>query len=498
VPPPPVRPFSPRPHAGSALPVVLRPSPLAVAESEVLTLRDRPISLDSGESMASVSGLRPWKSLVPTPRGRNDGRPMLHRYDSSFVERRGTLRVLVDRGHALTATDYNGSSDPYVILSVGAIGLDWVEASPNDERPDEPGSRELFCTDLQYKIRQGRGHASLNYDELWACGFDDLSTSCYIEVDGLYYRPKDTRQQLRTKTRPRSCDPTWDEELTFEECLLDDIVRSGLRIEIFDADRFTRDDFLGGTQLRLGFLEDRNHHSCTEPMWPRPSKWKETAPSHVFRQRRLHRHAIEVRHRGLREALVAHNKRRGSRGATHTVAPHDLLSWGIEHCGKHAYVDANGMTYCPEGHAQGTLEFSVRWMEATSSLNEDIATLGENIQKAYAALSTIAAPKVLYEGMQRASLRKIAEGLDLDGDQCTHAALTHTRARTHSLSLGHPCPVLLTLLAAVSPRLLSLRWAHRPAHRPAHLSMAPSVRWQTRTTPRRRWPPGRRSTSRTG
>ena len=313
------------------------------------------------------------------------------------------MRVLLERGHALSAADFNGLSDPYAKVTIGALGLEWTESTPSGSRPED--GEGLHNQALESALR--RGQFEFSRSDFWRCGVEGLKPNSYIEVDGRIFVPRDTRQELRTKTHPRSCDPEWDEELLFEEASVEDLLRSGLTLEIFDADRFTRDDFLGGVHVNLDFLSSRDNHSYMEPLYSRPIKWKEA------RSRGPKRGAVEVPHPRLRDACMA--KIRRSRVLPQTFLPAELQRWGIEHCGKHAYCWGGSVLFKPDVEAQGTVEFRVQFYENMTSINEEIASLTDNVSKASAAFAEIGAAKVALKAVERVGLRLVAESLHLDG-----------------------------------------------------------------------------------
>lgn len=301
--------------------------------------------------------------------------PSGHELSEGPAHRRGTLQVLLERAHALPAADQNGSSDPYVVLTIGACGLVWDLSSPPDMRPEDAGSREVFSEGLQSYLRDG--HRRFNREQLWAFGFEEqLTAQCFIEVDGFYFRPRDTKQQLRTRTHPKSCDPDWDEELCFEEISLEELLASGLSIEIFDADSWSADDFLGGTHLPLKFLNTRDGKQGIEPLWPRPTKWREIGARFSDKGGSKDGVKVEVAHPKLARLFIGSGGGRVRRMTTaHTVyslTPQEVVGMGIEHCGKDAYCIVNGTRYCPEMKPQGTLELRIRFKEIETSLNEDI------------------------------------------------------------------------------------------------------------------------------
>lgn len=232
MPPPPTPPRAKQPPVHEMDFVIRRPPELAVApfndgmSGGMMMVRDQPsASMQSGHSdppdWNSIDGDPRWSMLEQEPFGSLVPKsakkpPKLSKSSGSKLDlnqRKGHLRVLVQHGYAI------GHSDPYVRVSIGALGLQWSEASPPDQRPES--GRELKGPEsevLREALRHGQH--SFTRPEMWSFGLEDLQPTCFIEVDGTYWKPVNTRQELRTKTHPRSSDPFWDEELVFEESTL--------------------------------------------------------------------------------------------------------------------------------------------------------------------------------------------------------------------------------------------------------------------------------------
>lgn len=121
--------------------------------------------------------------------------------------------------------------------------------------------------------------------------------------------------------------------------------------------------FLGGTFETLNFLNRRDSQLYRQTLYDRPTKWKEVGvqvPSGA---------SVEVAHPKLQQ--VFRTKKRGSKGATHTVKESDLTSWALEHCSTEAYAFSGGMYYRPQCTSCGTVDFMVTWHETQTTIQEE-------------------------------------------------------------------------------------------------------------------------------
>ena len=135
-----------------------------------------------------------------------------------------------------------------------------------------------------------------------------------------------------------------------------------MALEVYDAQALGV-YFLGGLFEPLDFLTRREHHAYRQALYDRPSKWKEVGvhvPSGA---------SIEVAHPKLQQAF--RTRKRGSKGATHTVASSDLTNWGIEHCSTEAYAFSGGMYFQPQCTSCGTVDFMVTWHETHTTIQEE-------------------------------------------------------------------------------------------------------------------------------
>lgn len=71
------------------------------------------------------------------------------------------------------------------------------------------------------------------------------SAYCVVTLDDLH-----RRQRARTRVIPGSCAPCWEEAFTFEGASAE----AAIVLDVFDADPFGDDDFLGKATLQLGGL----------------------------------------------------------------------------------------------------------------------------------------------------------------------------------------------------------------------------------------------------
>jgi bitesize isoform, putative len=63
-------------------------------------------------------------------------------------------------------------------------------------------------------------------------------------------RNKSSKQ--KTPVIKKTCNPRWNHTFVFEDILLDDLRERCLEVTIWDYDKLTSNDFLGGVRLSLG------------------------------------------------------------------------------------------------------------------------------------------------------------------------------------------------------------------------------------------------------
>lgn len=97
-------------------------------------------------------------------------------------------------------------------------------------------------------------------------------------------RTKHTKQ--KTIVKKKDCNPKWNHTFVFEEISWDDLKERGLELTIWDHDRFTSNDFLGGVRLCLGtgksaekvvdWMDSKGEEiSIWQSMLDRPNSWIE-------------------------------------------------------------------------------------------------------------------------------------------------------------------------------------------------------------------------------
>ena len=65
--------------------------------------------------------------------------------------------------------------------------------------------------------------------------------------------PEKTRgTKQKTPVIKRNVNPQWNHTFVFEDVSLDDLRERSIELTIWDHDRFTSNDFLGGVRLNLG------------------------------------------------------------------------------------------------------------------------------------------------------------------------------------------------------------------------------------------------------
>jgi len=140
-------------------------------------------------------------------------------------EREGVLRVRCERARRVKASDSNGLSDPYVVVTL--------------HRVNESAERlQLIARAEEERRRDGEEEEDDEEDG------DGVRRARRGSVRGV--SSKDVR---RTKTARRTLDPVWNERFTFTR--VDRRSDSYLTFELYDADVVGRDDILAQTAIHV-------------------------------------------------------------------------------------------------------------------------------------------------------------------------------------------------------------------------------------------------------
>ena len=148
------------------------------------------------------------------------------------------------------------------------------------------------------------------------------------------------------------------------------MLASGLSIEIFDADSWSADDFLGGTHLPLKFLNTRDGKQSIEPLWPRPTKWREMGARFSDKGGFKDGVKVEVAHPKLARLFIGMEEAGAAYDHSSSVQSYSAGSCGqgIEHQTRTASTNK----ILPRDEAAGTLG-CIRFKQTETSLNEACA-----------------------------------------------------------------------------------------------------------------------------
>jgi Ca2+-dependent lipid-binding protein len=276
-----------------------------VSLSDLRSVRDKAVEADLS-SQGRVSLVLTWTAHGDAPPPPD---PALLRC--------GTIQVKLQGAAGLKATDLNGKSDPYAVLSLGGkqhkskvvsktLNPRWdecftfegtlgeltseslqVEIFDKDRitRDDSLGSASINLSDLR-SVREKAVEAELSTEGrvllvvTWTSHGDappppdpallrrgtiqvKLQGAAGLKAADLngksdpYAVLSLCGKQQKSKVVSKTLNPHWDETFTFEGTL-GDLTSESLQVEIFDKDRITRDDSLGSAAINL--LELREVH----------------------------------------------------------------------------------------------------------------------------------------------------------------------------------------------------------------------------------------------
>ena len=63
---------------------------------------------------------------------------------------------------------------------------------------------------------------------------------------------KSTKSKQKTQVVKRNCNPEWNHTFVFEDVSWEELRERAMELTVWDHDRFTSNDFLGGVRLGLG------------------------------------------------------------------------------------------------------------------------------------------------------------------------------------------------------------------------------------------------------
>lgn len=86
----------------------------------------------------------------------------------------------------------------------------------------------------------------------YRCSLTVVDYTCAMKCSSYLLPDKIRRVKQKTPVLKKNCNPTWNHTMVFENVSWEDLRDFCLELTIWDYDRFTSNDFLGGVRLNLG------------------------------------------------------------------------------------------------------------------------------------------------------------------------------------------------------------------------------------------------------